>query len=592
MTRPAESRSAAARKLRFVEPVAPRRSIIVGRFLLSFITLGMLAVLHQVGRLQLQPSAQIQPLVNSQSSSEDLLARKGNIVDRSGRVLATTCVANQLFVDPYLIQDPNTFSEQLARDLDFDDPAEIEKRIAARTAVNPHIRYVVIDKELTRDRYELAQKLRLPAVATEQRLKRNYPQGSLAGQLIGFIGHTGDGVEGLEQSLNRHLAGTTGEMKYWRDAARRPLWVYSEGYRLPEDGQAVRLSLDLTIQSIAEEQLAATCKQYNAPSGQVVVMHPYTGEILAMANYPFFDPIQGGNVPDDLRRNRCITDAFEPGSTFKPFIWAMAVQGGFARPDEVIDGHNGYYRSPKGRVLHDAHGYGPLTYTRGLVKSSNIIMAIVGQRMGSAKLYEAVRTFGFGAKTGIPIPRESVGIVNPLKSWTHYSETSVPMGQEVAVTPLQLARAFCVLANGGMMISPTLDPVDDPAARAPIFERILTPHTAEVTKEALRLVVTEGTGRKADSKLYPIFGKTGTAQVADHKKGGFLPDAYTAVFVCGAPVEQPRLVVTVVIHQPKGEIHTGGLVAAPAAKEIVERSLTYLGELPITPAEPDQLASR
>jgi cell division protein FtsI/penicillin-binding protein 2 len=466
------------------------------------------------------------------------------------------------------------------------DPAWVERTINERL----HTRYAVIDPALSDERIERFAGLDIPGLAIQSRLIRDYPQGPIAGQVVGFVGMDGKGLEGLELTYDKALVGSPGRLRYWRDTRRRPLWVRQDGYQPPADGQAVRLSLDVTISAIAEQELAATCEQYEARAGEMIVMHPVTGEILAMANWPPSDPRDGGNSDADTRRNRSVTDAFEPGSTFKPFVWAAALELGLARPEELIDCHNGFYVSPKGRRLRDAHGFGRLTWEQVLIKSSNIGMAIVGQRMGNTKLHDAIRAFGFGSRPGSPLPGETAGIVNPIGSWTHYSETSVPMGQEVAVTALQLIRAFAPLANGGLMVTPTLTPYDEPTDAPPIYERVLSRRVADHTRDVLRRVVTEGTGRKADSPQYAIFGKTGTAQVADTENGGYLEDKYNAVFICGAPFDDPQIIVLCAIHEPdKTKGYYGGTVAAPAARAVVEQTLTYMA---VPHSQPPALAAR
>lgn len=568
--------------------MAGPRALRIGQVLLALVSIGLLVVIGRVAQLQVKPSKPITQLMAAQRSEADLMARRGSIVDRRGRVLAATRVAKRLFVDPLLIEEPNLFSEQVGYLLDY-DPAGIERKIAAKRGS----RYIVIDRRLNDARQTLIEDIKLPGLATEPILAREYPQGQLAGQLLGFCNVDNVGQEGLERVFNDPLAGEAGHMNYWRDARRRPLWIEHDGYAAPMDGRPVRLSIDATIQGIAESELAAACEKYEAKSGQLVMMQPFTGEILAMANWPPFDPRPGketgGNSDPALWRNRCVTDVFEPGSTFKPFIWAAATQAGLADPDEVIDAHDGYYVSPQGRRLRDDHAYHKLTWEMGLVKSSNIVMAIVGQRMGATDLHAAVRAFGFGRPTDSALPGEVAGIVNPLSTWTHYSVTSIPMGQEIAVTPLQLTRAFSIIANGGLMVSPTILARQDGDNLATIYERILSARVAARTREALRRVVTEGTGRRAKDSPYAIFGKTGTAQVADPDGGGYLPGAYTATFVCGAPLSAPRVVVAVVVHEPKGS-HYGGTVAAPIARAVVDQTLTYLGVAP--GSDEAQLAAR
>ncbi len=545
----------------------------------GIITLILFALIGRVIQLQSAPPAPIAKLVDTQQSKQTLHGRRGNLLDRYGRVLATTMPAKRLFVDPLLIDSPNTFAERLAYELDY-DPAMIARVVAQRS----HTRYVAIDHRLDEQRAARAANLHIPGVATQTHLVRDYPLGTLAGQLIGGVGFDGVGLEGVERSLEKQMTGGTGKLTYLRDSRRRPLWVERLGFTSPADGESVRLSLDLTIQAIAEQELASACQEFAAESGQMVIMDPHTGELLAVANYPFFDPTNLSKSKPELRRNRAVTDVFEPGSTFKPIIWAVATENNFANPTEVIDTYGGYYPAMK---LEDAHPYDELTWDEVLVKSSNIGMAVVAERMPRKLMYNAVRSFGFGVTTGSHLPGETPGIVTPLNKWTKYSVSRIPMGHEIAVTTIQLARAFAVFANGGLLVTPTLRALDQ--RDTIIVERLISPATAAYTQHVLRRVITEGTGRRANSKLYPMFGKTGTAEAPDLKNGGYLEDQYISNFVCAAPMNNPRIVVVTVIQKPDKSIgHYGGIVAAPASQRTVERVLQYQGvpPTPITPFDP------
>jgi cell division protein FtsI (penicillin-binding protein 3) len=562
-----------------------RRAAVIARLAAVFITLGLAAVMGRVVQLQIVPPPKIARLIGSQTSQMALPARRGPLLDRTGRVIATTRVTHRLFVDPLLIEEAGTFSERVGYTLGY-DPVEIEKTISQRL----NSRYVVIDPDVSEERMALLKNFHPSGLATQPWLDRTYPHGSLAGQVVGFVGFEGQGLEGVERVFQKEVTGHRGRIRYLRDAEHRPLWVVSDAYQPPADGHAVRLSLDLTVQLIAERELRATCEEFAAESGQIIVMQPYTGEVLAMANCPTFDPNDLATSKAAQRRNRCVTDAFEPGSTFKPFIWSIATEGGYAKAQEIIDCGPGFYVAKSGRKLHDAHGHGRITWDDVLVKSSNIGMAIVGQRMGPAKLFEAMQRFGFGRVTGSGLPGESPGIVNPLKKWSGYSETSVTMGQEVAVTPMQVATAFCVFANGGMLVTPSLIALepDEPLAAAPIYERVLSQWAADRTRHVLRRVVTDGTGRKVDSPAFDIFGKTGTAQVPDRKHGGYMEGQYVAGFVGGAPYDHPRIVVACFIQRPdKRKGHYGGIVAGPAVRRVIEQTLVYLGT---QPSEPQPIA--
>ena len=568
---------------------AGRRVLVVGRVLVGLITVAMIGLLGRVIQLQTQPHRRVAAQIDTQRSRVALHPRRGSLLDRRGRELAISHLARRLFVDPQIIEDPNTFSEVVGYRLGY-DPAALERKLSPHAAG----RYVVIDPRLDDRRVAIMKEMRLRGLAVERFSVREYPQGAIAGQVIGFVGVDGKGLEGLECSLDSRLTGQVGRLSYLRDARMRPLWVDRAGYRPPADGQAVVLSLDATIQLMAEERLQKACEEFKAESGQMVVMDPHTGELLAMANYPFFDPNRFGRSEPDARRNRCVTDVFEPGSTFKAFVWAAATEAGFAKPDELIDTTKaGYYVTPKGRGLHDVHGHGKITWDEVLVRSSNIGMAIVGQRMDIGRMHAAVRAFGFGSPTGSGLPGEIGGLVRPARQWNHYSITSVPMGQEVAVTALQLARGYSAIANGGHLVTPTIQVRGSGADAVPIYERVLSTAVATHTRRVLRRVVTEGTGRRANSTIYSIFGKTGTAQVADHVNGGYLEDQYVSSFVGGAPLDEPRVVVVCSIHRPDVSIaHHGGTVAGPAVRDVIEQALVYLGIPPEAPTRPGQKYAR
>lgn len=554
-----------------------RRTLAVGRIATGTLLLGFVCLLGRVAYLQVRPPQPLRDLVGVQQATSPIQARRGNILDRKGRVLASTGIGYELFVDPALIDQPAQFPARVGYELGY-DPAWVAQVVYEQ----PAARYVVLDRQLSPDRYQKARSLKLAGLSTRLNLVRRYPMGQLAGQLLGFVGTDGIGLEGLELLYDPQLSGRPGKMSYLCDSRRNALWLRETDYQPARPGRPVQLALDAAIQGIAEQQLAAACRKFEAHSGQLVVMDPRSGEILAMANYPAFDPSLLASSTADIRRNRCVTDVFEPGSSFKPFIWSKATEAGVASPGEWIDCGPGHYVSPVGRRLRDAHALGLQTWAGVLIHSSNIGMAIVGQRLGERRMFQAVRAYGFGEKTASKLPGEVAGIVNPLKQWNHYSVTSVPMGQEVGVTALQMVRAYCALANGGMLVTPRILLAEDgrPSAE-PIYERVVSEKIANLTRQILRKVVSEGTGQAADSQLYEIFGKTGTAQIADRSSGGYLDGAYVSVFVGGAPLDQPRVVVGCFIHRPnprKG--YYGGTVSAPVVRQVIEQTLLYLGVPP------------
>jgi cell division protein FtsI (penicillin-binding protein 3) len=366
-----------------------------------------------------------------------------------------------------------------------------------------------------------------------------------------------------------------------------------------QDGSQVRMSLDLVVQEAVEIRLEQAVREFNARGARALVVDVETGDILAMADVLRTQPRKGflEVIPADdrdkhpsLGRNRCATDPYEPGSTFKPFVWSAATEFKRARPDEVLPlPSSGPYTTSRGRTIRDVKPMGAVTWRTVLIKSLNSGMAYVGERMTAAELQDAVRRFGFGRATGSGVPGESWGLVTSPKNWTHYTQTSVPMGQEISVTPLQMIRAFSAFCRDGTLVDLRLALPDDPG-REPVVvpQRAVTEPIARMTRDAMRMVMTDGTGRKAQSSRYQMFGKSGTAQLPipkalEKKVGhkGFFQDRYTASFIAGAPFRNPRIAVLVVIDDPdRSKQHFGGLTAGPVARDIIDQTLSYLGVEP------------
>jgi cell division protein FtsI (penicillin-binding protein 3) len=580
-----------ARQSKAVNPAAisaaadmSQRNRITARVCVVLMTLILLGLLGRVYQLQAYPSPKITAMMGKQAGDLTLDARRGALIDRRGRDLAVTRLAYRLFVDPDLVDDPNTFSEYVGYTLGY-DPAWVEMTIAKRRGS----RYILLDQRLSDERLKKYRELDLKGLAIEPTLVRDYPQGVTAGQVVGFVGAEGKGLAGLELSLDRRLAPDPGQYAYVRDRSRNVLWLADQHYEPHTDGEPIRLSLDINIQDIAEQELQAAVAEFEAEAGQLLVMDPYTGEILAMANYPAINPTAFGSADPKLRRNRSVTDVFEPGSVMKPFVWAAAIEAGQAHPDEMIDTTEvGWWKPARGPVLRDASPHGEISWDDILKYSSNIGIAKVAERMGRPMLYDIIASYGFGQPTGSGLPGEVAGLLRPEPKWSHTDLTRIPMGQGVAVTPLQVTRAFCALANDGVLIRPSIEAIDGGTVQRPeVTSRVLSPHIARHTREVLGRVIIDGTGRKARSDLYDLFGKTGTAQLPDLKNGGYYDDQYISSFIAGAPIDRPRLVVGCYIHRPNKAIgHYGGTVAGPPVKRVIERSLQYLG-VPTKPTAAD-----
>ncbi|HUG91633.1 MAG TPA: penicillin-binding protein 2, partial [Planctomycetaceae bacterium] len=371
----------------------------------------------------------------------------------------------------------------------------------------------------------------------------------------------------------------------------------------PRHGDSLMLTLDTVLQLLVEDELDRLFDEWKPNGACVTVMDPATAEVLAMASRPAFDPNDPSRVPAAAWKNLNLASMYEPGSTFKPFVVAWAMERGLLRADEQFDCERGAWRMGR-RVLHDHHPYGVLSVTDILVKSSNIGMAKIGQRLGNGGLYDATIAFGFGRRTGIELPGELHGLVRPLPQWTSYSIGSIPMGQELAVTPLQLLTAHAALANGGTLVRPRIvvhrgrspaqdvarlpterlpalsitGPGPDDAAPTAVVSRTVSPQVASwLVREPMQEVVRRGTGRNAQIADSAVFGKTGTAQKTDPDSGAYSPTGHVCSFIGGAPPENPRVLVLVVVDEPTvaGD-HSGGTVAAPAAGRILENVLRHV----------------
>ncbi len=563
---------------------------------------GRVAYLQTYGRQQTIRRAERQ-----QHMTETLQARRGNIWDRTGVIMAGTVQSRALYVDPKFMldcyqADGRTLAEmdddvsKLARLIDR-DPYEVSQLLSDKSET----RFVRLADHLDNNVCAAIDKLDIPGVGLMPTSERYYPMGSLAAHLLGGVGSTGNGLEGLELQFDKQLAGRDGAKRSLKDARRHALSVAAEDFIPAEHGRHLVLTIDANIQMIAEQELAAACQKYKAPRGEAVVMDPQTGEILAMADWPAFNPGSLNDSPQKDRLNRAIVVPYEPGSTLKPFIVGPALAQGVTRLREVWPIPAKSYKSPlRRKPITDVHFYGPLATWDVLVKSSNIGMTMIGERLGKSRLFNAVTGFGFGRRTGVEMPGEDAGAVNPLARWHDYSIPSVAQGYELMVTPLQLARAMCAYGNGGRLVTPRLvqGPLDPEGAllqRYPepdlkLMPQAVDPVTAAEVRRVLCDVVVRGTSTGARSYIWNIFGKTGTSHISQGA-GGYADDKYNSSFIGGAPAENPRLVIALCIHEPDRSLgHYGGTVAGPAAGRTLERALAYLQvppspDLPLPPAD-------
>ncbi len=508
--------------------------------------------------------------------------QRGVILDCRGRVLAASNKIQTIFAEPRIIEDPMQVSRKLGPVLGM--PVDEIRRIITESK-NPGFAKIKVGA----DPSQCGAAGKIYGIGVQSNWQRHYPAGALTCHVVGFTSTDNKGLEGIELRYDRELAGSAGENIFLADAFRRPIQLKQQKSIL-EDGLGVILTLDATIQQFTRAELLKQYESYEAESAVAIVAQPKTGAILAMVSLPDFDPNDIRSTDPNNFRDRAITSQFEPGSIIKPIVAAIALDAGAVSWDEEIFCENGSYRGRGfGRIGEYAnHAFGDLTVREILVKSSNIGMAKIGQKLGKERLYEGLKRFGFGKETGIDLPGEAEGLLWPADKWTGYSVTRIPFGQEISVTAIQLLRAFCILANGGHSVRPfVVRAMVDNTGQVTKLKRppppvgfVVKPEVAKwIIENALVGVVNEGTGRRARLEKWHLFGKTGTANIAKSDERGYSEDDYIASFIAGAPAEEPKVVVLVSIRKPNkqlGKGYTGGAVAAPVAAAILEKTLTYL----------------
>ncbi len=524
--------------------------------------------------------------LRQQCSYLPLEPQRGAILDCRGRVLAASNQMRIIFADPKDIEDPKETANELAPILNR-GAHEICRMITESSSP----RYAVLSEEAGLDQCDAVRGIH--GIGVQTAWLRHYPTDRLACHVVGFTSIDNRGLAGIEHGFDSELRGEGVKHAFFVDVHRRPLgYCVAQGTgdsAAPVNGRAIILTLDATIQQFAREELLKQYNSYEAEGALAMVADPRTGAILAMVSLPDFDPTDIAHANPEHFLNRALTEQYEPGSIIKPIVAAIALDTGVMNTRETIFCENGNYRGRGfGRITEYKNGFGDLTLRQILMNSSNIGMAKIGQRLGPERLYEGLTLFGFGKKTGIELSGEAEGLLRPPAAWTGYSITRIPFGQEISVTALQMMRAFCMLANGGRLVRPYIvkalvEPDGTMIDRRPPALRVgyvIKPEIAKwVVGDALAAVVNDGTGKRAKLERWQVFGKTGTAQLARPDGGGYEPHAYVASFICGAPAEDPKVVVLVSIRRPNTALrkgYTGGTVASPVAAAILEKVMTYL----------------
>ncbi len=513
-----------------------------------------------------------QKAAKQQQRSIEVSPVRGNIYDRNGNELAMTVSVDSIFAVPSEIPDIHGTARLLGHVLKT-DAAEIENRMRGSHA------FAWVARKVDNDLGARVRALNLKGIYFQKESKRYYPKRELAAQVLGYVGLDDEGLGGVEREFGSRLAGKPGQMLISMDARRR--W-FGRVEKQPDPGENVVLTLDEQIQYIAERELEKAVAETHAEAGTIIVQNPHTGEILALANRPTFNPNLLKSADPKSLKNRAVSDIYEPGSTFKVVTLSAALEEHLTRPQEVIDCQMGSIVL-NGLRIHDHKAYGDLTVAQILANSSDVGAIKLALRLGDERLDRYIRAFGFGAQTGIEIPGETRGLTKPVSRWSKVSIGAISMGQEIGVSPVQLAAMISTIANDGVYVPPriiagTTAPRSTPqliAFHPALGRRVVSPLTAAEMKQMLEGVVLNGTGKKAILDGYSLAGKTGTAQKIDPETGRYSRSHYIASFAGFAPVNNPAITVLVVLDSPVG-LHEGGQVAAPVFSRVAQQVLGYM----------------
>jgi len=557
-----------------------QRGRIPGRVTTLVCALGcaLLVVLLRLVQLQVFQAPRLRAAAQSQQeASIQLDPKRGPIYDRNGRELALSVEVDSVYAEPTRIANPTTAARSLSRVLGvgFED---------LRAKLKSGKYFVWVRRKITPAQRKAVERLGIHGIGFVKESKRYYPKGSLAAHVLGYAGIDNQGLAGIESSQDREVRGEPGMIYALRDGRGGHALATRE--RPPRAGRSVVLSLDEVIQHISEKELDAVVTEHRARGGTAIVMRPDTGEILALANRPTFDPNAYLDYSGEARRNRAISEIYEPGSTFKVVTAGAALEEKKVTPATVVYCEHGAIRIGRTTMKEDRLPYDYLTVQQIVEKSSNVGAIKLALMMSSSAFHRHLTDFGFGQPTGIDLPGETGGILRPPRNWSGLSQAALAIGQEVGVTPLQSVTAVAAVANGGILRRPWIvaglvgedGTVSRSVRSADPGRRILSPETASALTAMLERVVTDGTGKAAAVPGYPVAGKTGTAQKID-ESGRYSNGKYVASFMGFVPARDPALAIIVVVDEPHNGFH-GGEIAAPVFARIALPSLQYLGVMP------------
>jgi len=541
--------------------------------LAAFLCLWLVAICLRLVYLQIFSYGDFERRANHQQQrSFDLSPKRGIIFDRAGRELAMSIQVDSAFAVPTEIPDlPNTIN--LITRITKDDPRVVLADCRARKT------FCWVARKADADVVERIRALNLTGIHLQKEPKRFYPKRDLAAQVLGYVGTDDQGLSGLERQFNTELQGKPGKLMISVDARKR--W-FASVEKQSEPGDNVVLTVDQNIQYIAERELETAMEQTKSIAGTVIVENPRTGEILALADRPTFNPNLRKEITVEALKNQAVSDIYEPGSTFKIVTVAAALEEKITRPDEVFDCQMGSIVI-NGMRIRDHKAYGLLTVSDVIANSSDVGAIKIALRLGEDRFYKYIRDFGFGQQTGVELPGETRGMTKPVNRWSKVSIGAISMGQEIGISPLQLIALISTIANDGVWVAPrivagTIEPQNTPQTisfQPGQTRRVISALTAAQMREMLQGVVLHGTGRKAILEGYSSAGKTGTAQKVDPATHAYSKTKYVASFAGFAPINNPQIAVAVILDSAVG-LHQGGQISAPVFQRVTQQVLEYL----------------
>ncbi len=507
-------------------------------------------------------------------TSKDIKVSRGNIYDRKGRELAVNLEVESLYCNPKEVVIDRDRMNRLSRILGM-RPEAIQAKFS------PDKKFAWINRKINPEKAVKVKNLDMKGFGFIPEFKRFYPKGKLAAHIIGAVGLDNQALEGIELEYNKYLKASGGKVYYSRDAIGR---ILSSGVTMESKGNDILLTIDEGLQYIVEKELEKAMFKWKPAAASAIMMDPYTGEILALANRPVYDPNRIGKADFNAIRNRAITDIYEPGSTFKLVVGSAALEEKLYNLNSIFDCRKGSIEVGGLEIRDTHHDPSIFTFKDVIQKSSNVGSIIMGIELGKDRIYKYTKSFGFGELTGIDLPGEVSGWIRKPEKWSGTSIGAVSIGQEVAVTPLQILRAYSAIANGGYLVQPhVVSEIRNPEGQLVysfkhgVRKKAVSEKTSLIFKETLKTVVEEGgTATSAAIEGNQVAGKTGTAQLIDSKTKRYSKDRFISSFVGFVPADTPEIALIVVIFEPRGQQQFGGIVAAPVFKSIIKQSLSYM----------------